>query len=52
VPGASIVMPFALIAATWGSALSTNSTSWPARASDAPVNPPIAPAPQIVTWMA
>src|SRR5213593_1758202 len=44
----STVRPWAFIATTWSSARSTSRTSWPARASAAPVTPPIAPAPYTV----
>ena len=49
--GVTIVSPPLCIAATWSAAWSTRSTSWPARTNDAPVTPPIAPAPTTVTVM-
>ena len=49
--GVAIARPFPFIAATWSAAWSTSSTSCPARVSDAPVTPPMAPAPTIVTAM-
>src|ERR1035437_8797202 len=44
--GPVIRIPPLLMAATCSSTLSTMVTSWPARASHAPMVPPIAPAPQ------